>query len=122
MVLEKFTKNAKRRRGSTRSRQFSYKKSRSVRFTIDPKTPLASKKERGKPFHIPRRSKRIAYHLQKKLEQKKCPGAPHNTTSFLINYHKRDSSNDLLGRYGRNGGFNSDDLCNRYEVESVTQT
>lgn len=121
MVLEKYSKNVKKRANSRR-RQFSYKKSRSVSFCSDADVPVVSKKKQGKAAFAPRRSKRIAFHLQRQMKQKKCPGAPHNTTSFLINFHKRDSSNDLLGRYGRNGGFNSDDLCNRYEVESVMQT
>jgi hypothetical protein len=115
MVLEKYSKNVKKR---TPNKQFSYKKSRSVQFTVnhvDSGTEPSKVKKNTKVIIGPRRSKRI--HNLNKEKPKKCPGAPHNTTSFLINFHKRDSSNDLLGRYR---GVVSD--CDRYEVESVMQT
>jgi hypothetical protein len=116
MVVEKYSRSLKK--PSKGRDRFAYKKSRSVKVCENSKVSnVGSMKMKialggTRKLHRSRRSR-----IRKK--QKVCPGAPHNTTSFLINYHKRDSSNDLFGKYGRRS---VPDISDRYEVESVLQT
>jgi len=103
-------------RGS-RSR-FAYKKSRSVQLCKDPKMSTRSMRKREPNVPYLRKMKKIQQRHRYRKKHIECPGAPHNTTSFLINFHKRDSSTDLVGKYGRD----VPNICDRYEVESVIQT
>jgi hypothetical protein len=115
MVSDKKSKQSNKKEGG-RGAKFAYKKSRSVKVCTDG----------GRESHANKRtrwSRRIRQQFSRnrfRKEQLECPGAPHNTTSFLINFHKSNSSNDLVGKYCRREVLS--DLRDRYEVESVVQT
>lgn len=57
---------------------------------------------------------------------RKCPSAPHNTTGYLIAYHKENDSNVLLKSFSEDiieetncSFFNSSYCRDQYEVASV---
>lgn len=119
MVSGKQTKSAYKK-VSGKEAKFAYRKSRSVKVYTDagPTRQVGGKaKSRGR---WSRRSKHSFPRRNVKQKQLECPGAPHNTTSFLINFHKSNSSNDLIGKYCRREVLV--DPRDRYEVESVVQT
>lgn len=117
MVLEKHSKRREKKEKMTKAK-FAYKNSRSVKVCSSSSTNKQTGTRNNKPGWLIRKMKRFP---RNKFRKKRlaCPGAPHNTTSFLINFHKRDSSNDLISKYGRR---EVPDLSDRYEVESVIQT
>ena len=116
MVVEKYSKNVKNKVRERRTR-FCYKNSRSVQV-CKRSNFQSSKRNLSNSSQNARKMKRYSRSRFRK-KPPVCPGAPHNTTSFLINFHKRDSSADLVGRYGTR---ETSDPCDRYEVESVMQT
>lgn len=107
--------------------RISYKKSRCVKICYQ----IIDKcvKGRTKPRNFKHNSRRTQQFGRNRIKiPSKCPGAPHNTTSFIINYHSRNSSD-------KNRRFLTDSVRfeniffpakylendNKYEVSSVIE-
>lgn len=112
-------------------KRYSYKISRSVRYLKHEESPKNIAYSRKKISNTPNRfkkSSRKCFKRFNRVKKLKCPDAPHNTTSFLIEYHRLSSYNDQnkidddvnfnnIEFFGSN--FSNCHLLRNYESNSV---